>query len=107
MLPLPVTTASDWLVDTITTPAVVLPWQGPAADPIFKAVQLSNGLIARAFSTVPNWATVDFRCKMKYSSYSEQMRLLPIYQPRSLPLYVSPHHLAHTPPSLPLSSLDF
>ena len=45
-------TASDWLVDEIKTPAAVHEWGG---DPVFRALELSNGLISRVFSTRPNW----------------------------------------------------
>jgi hypothetical protein len=53
--------SADWLVSSPSTPSVVRTWSSPDAVPAFAAVELRNGLLSRAFSTKPNWATVDYR----------------------------------------------
>ena len=56
---------TDWLVDSVTIPATLrkLALRDPVEhDPnVFSPVELSNGLLSRRFSTVPNWATIDYR----------------------------------------------
>ena len=57
----PSAVGADWLVSPPSTPSEVRAWSSPDAVPAFAALELRNGLLSRAFSTKPNWATVDYR----------------------------------------------
>ena len=73
----------DWLVHKIDTPVTIQPWAGPAADPKFQALELTNGLISRVFSTVPSWATLDFRTYLDSSTPGAGASILRAIKPEA------------------------